>query len=384
MKAIIAGAGIAGLSAANFLAARDWSVTVLERADGPRQEGYMIDFFGPGFDAAGELGVLPRLRELGYPVARLDYVDAKGRSRAHLDVGSFASMMDGNLVSILRPDLELALREALPPTVEPVFSATVTAVEQRADRVRVGLADGRQLEGDLLIGADGIHSQTRAVVFGPEADYFTFLGFHVGAFRFHDARADAVPANHYTATDTKDRALFFYRLRDGSVSVLDVHRTDTIDRPANPQAEFRHRYRDLGDLAGPALEHCPERFYYDQVAQIRMPAWHRGRVVLLGDAAAAVSLLGGQGASLAMAGALALAEELDRQRDVPAALDAFEVRWRPVVAEHQRAGRAAASWFVPANRRGLWMRRMFLRLIRVPGFSHLVSRTVLGRGGTAL
>ena len=115
MKAIIAGAGIAGLSAANFLAARDWSVTVLERADGPRQEGYMIDFFGPGFDAAGELGVLPRLRELGYPVARLDYVDAKGRSRAHLDVGSFASMMDGNLVSILRPDLELVLREALPP-----------------------------------------------------------------------------------------------------------------------------------------------------------------------------------------------------------------------------------------------------------------------------
>jgi 2-polyprenyl-6-methoxyphenol hydroxylase-like FAD-dependent oxidoreductase len=222
------------------------------------------------------------------------------------------------------------------------------------------------------------------MVFGPESGYFKFLGFHVGAYSFRDNRVKDILANRYVITDTCSEAMFFYRLRDGSISALGVHRTDKQQRPCDIQQEFRERYRPLGWLCPLALEHCPESFYYDQVAQIRMPRWHRGRVVLLGDAAAAVSLLAGQGASLGMAGAYVLADELAKHDQVPDALAAFEARWRPHVAEQQKAGVSAAKWFIPADRRALLMRRLSMRLIKVPGVSRLVSGAVVGKIGAAI
>ena len=68
MKAVICGAGIAGLALARGLSTYGWDIVVLEQAPGPRTQGYMIDFFGLGYDAAEALGVLPRLQELSYDV----------------------------------------------------------------------------------------------------------------------------------------------------------------------------------------------------------------------------------------------------------------------------------------------------------------------------
>lgn len=384
MKAIIAGAGITGLSAANFLSANGWDVLLLERAPGPRPEGYIIDFFGPGWAAARRMGVLDRIKELGYRVTTIDYVDDLGKARVSLGYESFSKVVGDRLSSILRPDLEQAIREALPEHVRLDYATTIARLNQTAEAVCVTLDDGRQLEADLLIGADGIHSDTRAMVFGPEQDYFTFLGFHVGAFNFSDPSVQAQLDGRYTITDTAQRALFFYQLRDGQLSVMGIHRTRNPQRPEDQQAEFRRRHQGLGWLGPAALEHVPERFYYDQVAQIRMPRWHEGRVVLLGDAAAAVSLLAGQGASLGMAGAEVLSQELERAADVPTALAAYEDRWRPQVEEYQQRGQNAANWFVPADRKGLWLRRMFLRLTRVPGVSKLISGNVVGKTGAAL
>jgi 2-polyprenyl-6-methoxyphenol hydroxylase-like FAD-dependent oxidoreductase len=110
MKAIICGAGISGLAAAAFLAGDGWDVVVVEQAAGPRPQGYMVDFFGPGWQAATALGIIPRIRELGYRVERLDYVDGRGRARASLPFARFAQVVRGELVSILRPHLELATR----------------------------------------------------------------------------------------------------------------------------------------------------------------------------------------------------------------------------------------------------------------------------------
>jgi 2-polyprenyl-6-methoxyphenol hydroxylase-like FAD-dependent oxidoreductase len=390
MKAIICGAGITGLSAANFLSAKGWDVTLVERSAGPRPEGYMIDFFGSGWEAATHMGVIGRIRELGYDVNRIDYVDTNGRSTAHLGYESFTKVVGDRLRSILRPDLEQAIREVLPDSVELSYSTTISSIHDSSaatvsgGKVDVELSDGRRLTADLLIGADGIHSDVRGMVFGPESDFFKFLGFHVGAYSFRDSRVKDILANRYAITDTRGEAMFFYRLRDGSISALGVHRTDRQERPDDIQQEFLERYRSLGWLCPLALEHCPESFYYDQVAQIRMPRWHRGRVVLLGDAAAAVSLLAGQGASLGMAGAYVLADELAKHEQVPAALAAFEARWRPHVAEQQKAGVSAAKWFVPADRRALLMRRLSMRLIKVPGVSRLVSGAVVGKIGAAL
>ncbi|WP_427007753.1 FAD-dependent monooxygenase [Pseudarthrobacter sp. H2] len=131
------------------------------------------------------------------------------------------------------------------------------------------------------------------------------------------------------------------------------------------------------------MEHCPEDIYYDQVAQIRMPRWHTGRVVLLGDAAAAVSLLAGQGASLGMAAAYVLAEELEKHAEVSRALTAFEMRLRPPVEEHQRAGVSAAQWFVPATHYSSFLRRTVIRLAKIPGMTRLISASLIGRSGAA-
>jgi 2-polyprenyl-6-methoxyphenol hydroxylase-like FAD-dependent oxidoreductase len=115
-----------------------------------------------------------------------------------------------------------------------------------------------------------------------------------------------------------------------------------------------------------------------------MPRWHTGRIVLVGDSAAAVSLLAGQGASLGMAAAGVLAEELRRHTEVSRALESFEARVRPAVAEHQKAGVAAAQWFVPGTRRASFVRRTTIRLAHVPGMKKVISSAVIGKSGAAL
>jgi 2-polyprenyl-6-methoxyphenol hydroxylase-like FAD-dependent oxidoreductase len=192
VRAIICGAGISGLSAAAFLARMGWQVVVVDQARGPREQGYMMDFFGAGWQAADRLGIIPRIRELGYQVQRLDYVDRHGKSRASLPFAKYAKVTGGKLTSILRPDLELAIREALPGEVDLRYGRTISAVGQSLDGVQATLDDGQAFEADLLIGADGIHSSIRALVFGPEEEFFRYLGFHVGAYSFHDPELAAL------------------------------------------------------------------------------------------------------------------------------------------------------------------------------------------------
>ncbi|MGH4015516.1 MAG: FAD-dependent oxidoreductase, partial [Pseudonocardiaceae bacterium] len=105
MKIVICGAGIAGLALAHRLGTLGWDVVVLEKAPGPRTQGYMTDFFGPGYDAAEAMGVLPRLHELGYDVQEVRYLDETGRRRARLRFAQFAKAVHGRLLSIMRPDL---------------------------------------------------------------------------------------------------------------------------------------------------------------------------------------------------------------------------------------------------------------------------------------
>jgi 2-polyprenyl-6-methoxyphenol hydroxylase-like FAD-dependent oxidoreductase len=109
-----------------------------------------------------------------------------------------------------------------------------------------------------------------------------------------------------------------------------------------------------------------------------MPRWSRGRVTLLGDACAAVSLLAGQGASLAICGAYVLAEELAAAPTLESGLERYERAWRPVVTDRQAAGRRAARWFLPASRRQVLLRRAVLKLGRLPWLDRAIVRTVAG------
>lgn len=381
MKAVISGAGIAGLSLAQRLTTLGWDVVLVEKSPGPRSQGYMIDFFGIGYEAAEAMGVLPRMKKLGYRIADVSYVDHSGRRRAGVNYARFEQAINGRLLSIMRPDLELALREQVVGEAELRFDSGITEIENSADGVRVTLDDGAVLDADLLVGADGIHSTVRRMVFGPEERYFRYLGFHTAAYTFDEPSIHQRVRDRFCLTDTVGRQMGFYGLRDGRVATFTVHRTTDPTLPDDARSAVHRAYSDLGWVVPHALEQCPEssEVYYDQVAQIEVPQWSRGRVVLLGDACQAVSLLAGQGASLAVAGAYVLGGQLASADSIDTALTRYQRLWQPVVVEKQRVGRRGAEWFLPSSRLRLWLRRIVLKLANLPVLDRYFATALVGK-----
>jgi 2-polyprenyl-6-methoxyphenol hydroxylase-like FAD-dependent oxidoreductase len=379
MRAVISGAGIAGLALANRLHHHGWDVHVVDRAPGPRAQGYMIDFFGPGFEAITAMGLEPRLRELASPVQEFSYIDDRGRTTVSVDYALFAKAVDGGMVSIMRPALERLLRESTAGAIDLRYG---TAVDRITDGA-VELSDATTLDADLIIGADGVHSGVRSLTFGAERDDLRYLGMQTGAFVFTDPTVFEQVRGRFVLTETLNRQLGFYGLDGGRVAVFTVFRTADRTLPDDPRAALRRTFAGMGDLADRALAQCPpsDEIYYDQVAQTVMPRWTDGRVALVGDAAHAVSLLAGQGASLGVAGAYVLAERLRAAASVPEGLADYERRWRPVVTDVQEAARdRVTEWFVPTRMTTLLLRRWGFRAMRLPGLDRILVGPLFPKG----
>jgi len=375
----VCGAGISGLTVAGQLAERGWEVTLLEAAPERRTQGYMIDFFGPGYDAAEKMGILERLRELSYSISQARFVRPNGRSQS-LDYEVVAANEGGKLMSLMRQDLELTLFEALPDSVTVRFGSAVAAVEGRTDYVTAVLADGTRISGDIAVAADGIHSAVRHSVFGDSAAFDRQLGMHTCAYTFDSPSLHEKLGDAMVSTDELDRMVGLYGLRDGRVAMFAAHRVDDSALPSDSRQAIRDAYEGMSEEVAEALENCPEtdQIYYDQVAQIELPVWSRGRVVFAGDACQAVSLLAGQGASLAVAGGVLLAEKLSGDLEPSAAFAEYEEEWMPVVVEKQLAGRRAANGFLPHTAVQLWVRRAALALLHSRIFGSLVSSRITG------
>ncbi len=381
MRAIICGAGIAGLAAAARLSHHGWDVCVVEKAPGPRPEGYMIDFFGPGYEALDLMGLRTRLHELGRRVDNMEYRDNEDRVRARIGYSVFEKAAKGEVVSILRPDLELLLGEAVGDKVELRYSTTIDHIDDGPDGATVTLSDGSIHNADVVVGADGIHSHVRTLAFGPEREYLYYLGMHTGAFVFDDPEAVRRIGRDLVLLDDVDTQMGLYTTRDDKAALFTVHRSPEMALPADPREELRERYQRLGGLAQRALARCPpsDELYYDQVAQIEMPRWSNGHVVLLGDAAYAVSLVAGQGASLGVTGAYVLAERLAVADSVPEALDDFERRVRSLVDDRQGVvRRRGASVFLPASPMQLRLRYWAMRTLWLPGMDRVLRNGLFG------
>ena len=392
MKAVVVGAGIAGLVVARQLGLAGWNVEVLEKSGAPRPDGYMLDFFGPGVEAAERIGLYPRLAAVAYHVEAAEYVDATGRPTSSLNYDQFARLAGGKVLSLLRPDMERAALAALDDVpsgrVRVLYGAPVSRLWSDEDgvRVAVGGSPDETVAADVLVGADGIHSAVRARVFGPEEGYLRPLGMRAAAFIVTDPALNARFRNRFILTDSIDRMAGLYSLRSDEVAAFMVYRDATgapgHQRSWNPRERLRREFAGLGDAVDRLLDLCPEHPYDDIVAQIVMPGWQRGRTVLVGDACGAVSLLAGQGGSLAIAGSALLGDILGpvaSPERISSALTEFERRWRPMVEEAQAAGRRTASSFLPANRTQRLLRRWIIRASRLPGIDRLVARQIVGR-----
>lgn len=357
-RVTIAGAGIAGLAAAWWLARGGWTVTIVERARDLRAGGYMLGLSGPGYEVAARMGLLPRLEALSRDVQENVFVDRHGREVLRLSYREL--MAELSWLTVTRTELASALADAVAGSAEIRFSTTISDFSDDGEGVDVTLSDGSTLRADLLIGADGIHSALRQRLFGDEARFAVHLGYRVAAF---DAPDTLSLGGTFLSFVEPGRICEIYRLDADRLATLYIWRSAAVDAvPAGERrsvlsAAFRNTHPDATAL----IEAMPDDVapFLDTMTLIEMPSWSKGRVMLMGDAAHCLTLVSGQGAGMAMASACILAEEL-ALAGVPTALARHEARLRPVITGLQARSRATAKWFVPNTRFGFALRNVVM------------------------
>lgn len=369
MKVLIVGAGIAGPTLAHWLLRAGHEPTLVERAPQLRRGGYLIDFWGAGFDVADRMGIVPRLRRDGYVLSEARAVDRHGRRIASIRP---AAIMRTNerYVSIARSDLAVAIYESLDGAAELILGDTVHALDDNGDRVRVTFEHAEPREFDLVIGADGLHSRVRRLVFGPDEQFERYQDIVVSVYDIpgYRPREDLVAVMH---AEPGFQAVRFSVREDVTMVFLTVRHDGPVPHGnvADQQALLRDRLRGAGWEVPALIEAMPRAtdFYFDAVSQIRMPAWTRGRVALVGDAAASPSLLAGQGSALAMIESYGLAAELARSGDDHnAAFARYQARIAPFVQSKQDAAKRLGTAFAPASRSQLLVRNTVMRLMGLP------------------
>lgn len=378
MRIAISGAGIAGPTLAYWLYRSGHQVVLIEKAPRFRTGGYAVDFWGSGYTVAERMDILPEIRARGYLFRELREVDRVGRKLAATPTDNFFGSLNGRIITVPRGDLAEVIYQTVESRIETQFGNYITHIDQRADKVVVSLQHGAAREFDLVIGGDGLHSGVREIVFGPGQHFEKDLGYRVAGFSIagYRPRDELVFLTH----TTPGRQIGRFALREDRTVFLFLFASDKI-RGAEPidasqrKAVLRQVYADSGWESPQILAALDEveDVYYDRVSQIKMDRWSNGRAMLLGDAAACVSLLAGAGAGIAMTEAYVLAGELSLAGDnYPAAFDRYEQMLRPFVERRQKSASYFASALVPRTRWGLWFRNLVLRMISFRPVSHYV------------
>jgi 2-polyprenyl-6-methoxyphenol hydroxylase-like FAD-dependent oxidoreductase len=379
MHVLISGAGIAGLTLAYALQRRGIESTVIEKSPSLRTEGYMVDFFGSGYDAAEKLGLLPDLEEIHYGIARLSFLDGTGREKYSLAYPDVRKLFDGRHFNFMRGDLERVLHSKLGDRAEVRFGVEIDAVEQTDAGCVAALSDGSSIRASIVVGADGIHSKVRALCFGPEPRFLRYLNLNTAAFIIDHPSEPLPDLNAFSTVTTPGRQVGVYPIRGGRLATFFIYSSRTLPQhlsQSTARTELRNAYQGMNWIVPELLRRMEESsIYFDSVSQIAMPAWSNGRIGLVGDAAYCVSLIAGQGASLAVAGGLILAEELSNAGDdIQGALLRYERRLRPAIEKKQAAGQSMAKWFVPTNSLRLAVRDVFMRLMTLGLIRRLLKR----------
>ncbi|MFC8709809.1 FAD-dependent oxidoreductase [Streptomyces sp. NPDC057197] len=387
MRILVSGAGIAGPVLAYWLTRHGFRVTVVERAPGPRRTGgHAVDLFRPAMDISEKMGVLPRVEERATGTRRMAVHGEGARRPVRVDLSKIFDAASDRHVEVMRDDLSEIYYAATRDDVEYLFGDSITAVSPDGG-VRFENAAPRRF--DLVVGADGLHSTVRRLVFGDESRFTAFIGAHFGVLTLPDVSGlDGELVIHvgvgrtagmYGARHLKGaRVLFLFR----SERALDHHRHDVSRQMELLRGAFDGMHPDV-DRWLRELDRTPA-FYFDSITQLRMDTWSRERVTLVGDAGYCPGPAVGGSTSLAVVGAYVLAGELARAAgDHERAFPAYE----HAMAEHVRGSHAAAlsaaKTLIPTSRLGVRGLAQGARLIAAlpagPGRALLRLTTKSGR-----
>ena len=378
MRVLISGAGIAGSTLAYWLARHGMTPTLVEQAPRLRTGGYVIDFWGAGFEVASRMGLLSDLTRDGYAVREVRVVGRDGRKISGFPAAAFAQAVNSGFTSLPRGDLAAALYRAIGESTETIFGDTVTRMDQTPDDVRVTFEHHRPRTFDLVVGADGLHSRVRELIFGPESRFERYLGIKVAAFEAEGYRPrDELVYMMYPQVGQEvsrfsmrnDRTMFLFTFADRDPAVP----TDL----AAQKALLRERFATSGWECPQILDalDTARDLYFDRVSQIEMnDSWANGRVTLVGDAASCVSLLGGQGSALAMTAAYILAGELRRAGGRhEESFARYQQLFGPFVSTKQRAARRFAGAFAPKSTLSLFLRNKLFSPFSIGWIARLIA-----------
>ncbi len=377
---LISGAGIAGPALAYWLRHRGFEPVLIERAAQFREGGYMIDFWGVGFDVAERMNLTPQLRDVGYLIDRVKFVDERGRTRSRFDAEILRHALGNRFFSLPRGDLAEAIFHTIADKIETIFGDSVTAIREDPTGIDVQFEHGHARRFDLVAGCDGLHSAVRELVWGPEENFVKHLGYYCASF---------ITTNYahreersYTSYAEPGRQISRYALRGGRTAFLFIFaREQMFEQPPDLETAkgmlrktFRgDRWMEVPEILK-RLETCDD-LYFDSVSQVYVPAWSRGRIVLVGDAGYCPSLLAGEGAGFALAGAYLLGGELQRASgDHITTFRAYERRFRPFIERKQESAQQFASSFTPKTRLGLVVRDLVLRATSTSFVSNWLMR----------
>lgn len=378
---LISGAGIAGPTLAYWLLRRGCIPIIVERSPQFREDGYIIDFWGVGFDVAERMGLIPVLRSAGYLIDQVKFVAANGRQRSAIGANAFQKALGHRYLSIRRGDLARAIYSTVEHDAEIIFGDRIKEITQERDSVEVTFEHAPPRAFDLVIGADGLHSGVRTALFGRNDSFERYLGYYAASFStsgypYRDEHS-------YISYAAPGRQISRYALRENQTGFLIVFQRQTrfpdltLDIAAQKQV-LHEKFSGETWIEWPEIEKrlaaCDD-LYFDSVSQITLPKWSQGRVALIGDAACCPSLLAGEGSAFAMAGAYTLACELDQcSGDHVRAFAAYESCFRPFIEQKQKSARAFASSFAPKTSFGLFVRDQVLRLSSFPLVADLLMR----------
>ncbi len=377
---LVTGMSIAGPALAYWLGRYGFDVTLVERAPAIRSSGYAIDIRGVAIDVVARMGILPAVRAAHAAATHVKFVNARGREVARVNAGELSSGGGDRHVGIGRGTLASQLFGLVREQVKPRFSDAIASLEDRPTGVDVRFKGGARERFDLVVSGEGLHSTTRALVFGPEEPFSHYLGYCFAICELpnvYGLRREAVVYNRpgkavalFGATDRPTLyGLFAHRRPPLSPAELND--------PQQQKDSIARAFADDGWLVPEliAAMQDAEDFYFDATMQIRMPSWSRGRVALLGDAAFGPSFFSGQGTSMALAGAYMMAAALATHPDHDSAFQAYEAACRPYMAANQALVKDGTTMVAPGNALALWTRNSMFRLAPLLGRLGLLRQT---------